>query len=304
MDRCNIATVHFQALSACRCAAITPVEGGNILGMSHLNHPNCITVMKISLLKTCCAILLLLQASIAIAANTAAATSLQTGEFDLSITLEELVGKESASHVAHTLAADDVIGWQLYVPENYDPASPAGIMVYISPDNSGDIPRGWKSVMDDYNLIWIAANNSGNRQTVALRKLFAILAPSAVRREYRIDNDRIYVSGLSGGGKMASMVATDYAQLFKGAIFNCGVQPWSVKQPARFEQIKENRYVFVTGTLDQALKPTKKVYKQYKKAGLENIKLMVIRDMTHRNPNAYKFAEALSFLDARLDSSD
>lgn len=260
--------------------------------------------MKLPLHKAFQVIFLLLPGAVSVAASTTASATPQTGEFGLSITLEELVGKDSARHVAHTLAADTVIEWQLYVPENYDAARPAGVMVYISPGSSGDIPRGWKSVMDDYNLIWIAANHSGNRQMVALRKLFAILAPAAVRRSYRIDNERIYVSGLSGGGKMASMVATDYAHLFKGAIFNCGVASWDLKQPARFEQIKENHYVFVTGTLDQALKPTKKVYKQYQKAGLENIKLMVIRNMTHRNPNAYKFAETLTFLDSRLNPSD
>lgn len=243
----------------------------------------------------------MLQSTAGLAEGPGVAASIRSGEIGLSITLEELVGKESAGHVASTLAADALIDWQIYVPENYDPQRPAGLMVYISPSNSGEIPRGWKSVMDDYNLIWIAANDSGNNQMVGVRNLLAILAPTAARRDYRIDPGRIYISGLSGGGKMASRVATDYAHLFKGAIFNCGADFWEVKKPARFEQIKENHYVFVTGTLDQALKPTKKVYQQYKKAGVENVKLMVIPNMTHRNPDRFRFSEAIAFLDSRLD---
>lgn len=245
-------------------------------------------------------IVLMLQSTAGLAQDTVVAESIRSGEIGLSIKLEELVGKDSAAHVARTLAADAVIDWAIYVPDNYNPQRPAGLMVYISPSNSGEIPQGWKSVMNEHNLIWIAANDSGNNKMVALRNLLAILAPTAARRDYRIDSDRIYISGLSGGGKMASRVATDYAHLFKGAIYNCGVDFWEVKRPARFDQIKENHYVFVTGTLDQALKPTKKVYNQYEKAGVENIKLMVIPNMTHRNPNSFQFAEAITFLDSRL----
>lgn len=99
---------------------------------------------------------------------------------------------------------------------------------------------------------------------------------------------------------MARMVAIDDAHLFKGAIYNCGVDFWQQDPPQRFEQISQNHYVFVTGTLDQALEPTKKVYQQYRKAGVANIILMVIPNMTHRNPNSFRFSEATAFLDARL----
>jgi len=59
----------------------------------------------------------------------------------------------------------------------------------------------------------------------------------------------VYLSGLSSGGKMARMVAIDDAHLFKGAIYNCGVDFWQQDPPQRFEQISQNHYVFVTGFL-------------------------------------------------------
>jgi hypothetical protein len=226
----------------------------------------------------------------------------QTGKFQLSSSMLQVVGESTARHTEKFVAPDELLTWEIYVPENYQPDNPPGLMVYISPTPSGEIPRDWETVMEDRNLIWVAANGSGNSVIVARRAIFAMIAPTLIQKQYKIDAARVYLSGLSGGGKMASMVATDNAHLFKGAIYNCGVDFWQRDPPKRFEQIKQNHYVFVTGTLDQALEPTKKVYKQYRQAGVENIKLMVIRNMTHRNPNRFKFSEAIEFLDSRLNA--
>ena len=72
------------------------------------------------------------------------------------------------------------------------------------------------------------------------RALYAVIAPTLIGADYQIDRSRIYLTGMSGGGKMASMVAVDHAHLFKGAVFNCGVEFWD-KKPARLEQVKETR---------------------------------------------------------------
>ena len=61
-----------------------------------------------------------------------------------------------------------------------------------------------------------------------------------------------------------------------------------------------NHYVFVTGTGDFNLSDTKKVYNAYKRAGIPNIKLMVIPRMSHENPRASHYDEAIEFLDSRV----
>lgn len=222
-----------------------------------------------------------------------------TGHRILTSTLVELAGESTAAQVESVLSPHETIDWQMYVPPTYDREAPAGLLVYVSPTQSGEIPRGWVEVLDRHNIIWIAANRSGNDELVARRILLALLAPTAAKKHYAIDAERIYISGLSGGGKTASMIATDQAQLFRGAIYNCGVEVWDAEEPLRLEQMRQNRYVFVTGTYDQALEPTKRAYRAYRKAGVENSKLMVIRHMTHRNPDSYEFEEALQYLDAR-----
>jgi predicted peptidase len=201
--------------------------------------------------------------------------------------------------VADVIKAEEEITWKMYVPQTYDPQKPPGLMVYISPTPKGWMPRKWQSVMDEKNLIWISANESGNRIVNVRRILFAVLGPQVAGRNYAIDSDRIYLSGFSGGGKVASTVAIDFANLFKGAIYICGVLHWKRNPPALYDQVKANRYVFLTGQDDFNKDLTKTIYRKYQIAGLRNIHLMDIPGMSHDLPGTKDFRRALNYLDDR-----
>ena len=131
------------------------------------------------------------------------------------------------------------------------------------------------------------------------RIAYALTAPAVIDKYYQIDSERIYLTGFSAGGNVASMVAARYPDVFKGAIFNCGAEFWGAEKPERLDLIKANRYVFITGTYDQALEPTKKAYRGFRNAGVEHSKLMVIRNMTHSNPKRRHFEKAIEYLDSR-----
>lgn len=223
-----------------------------------------------------------------------------TGSFELERTLTEVLGEASANRMSVIFPATEPVSWEVFVPPDYDPENPPGLIVYISPTQSGRLPDRWDQVLSAQNLIWVAANKSGNQVPVQRRALFAVIAPTLIEQGYVIDRERLYVSGMSGGGKMASMVATDHAHIFKGAIFNCGVEFWDAT-PRRIDAVKSNRYVFVTGEYDQALRPTRRVHGRYRKAGVSQVKLMVIDDMGHGNPPPAEFEEAIEFLDGKPD---
>lgn len=228
----------------------------------------------------------------------------RTGEFLLTSTIAEVAGADAADGVATVISSDEPVTWEIYVPDRYERENPPGLMVYISPSPSGEIPRGWKSVMDQGNVIWIAAARSGNRVSPARRALFALVAPTLAARHYAIDPERVYLTGLSGGGRMAGMVAADYPQLFKGAIFSCGVDFWDEHPPREFELFRRNHFVFVTGTRDHALEQTRRVHQRYVEAGVDNSELMIIRNMTHRNPDGPVLESAIRYLDSRIGSED
>lgn len=222
----------------------------------------------------------------------------RTGEFNVSFTIGELLGP-AATRYETIIPVDEPLAWQMYVPESYSHQRPAGIMVYISPKQTAKIPRQWKPLMAEHNLIWIGANDSGNRVPVPRRMAFALTAPAVVDRDYETDAGRVYLTGFSGGGRVASMVAAEFPSLFRGAIFNCGAVFWRTETPDGLDQIRNNHYVFVTGTYDQALEPTKKAFRAYREAGVDNSKLMIIRNMAHRNPKWRDFDKAIRFLDMK-----
>lgn len=221
-----------------------------------------------------------------------------TGNLTIEMRLAELIGREGANRFESLVAADESIQWQAYVPPGYAAAKPPGLLVYISPTQSGEVPRGWDTVLARHNLIWLGANRSGNRELVARRVLLAMLATTAADKYYAIDKQRVFISGFSGGGKTASMIATDYPRMFRGGIYICGAESWDVEVPRYIDEVRRNRFVFITGTFDQALEPTRRVFRAYRSAGIEHSKLIVVRAMTHRTPGSFQFEEAVEFLDA------
>ncbi len=131
----------------------------------------------------------------------------QYGRFFIKGTAAELVDPETMESMSKLLDADKEITWQMYVPESYDPNKPAGLLVYVSPTPRGGMPIGWKPVFDEQNLILISADQSGNGTRTKTRMMLAALAPYVAAERYKIDPGRIYVSGFSGGGKVASIAS-------------------------------------------------------------------------------------------------
>jgi hypothetical protein len=224
---------------------------------------------------------------------------IQYGRFDVERTASELVDPSTLESMSDILDADKRITWQVYVPDSYDPNKPAGLMVYISPTRQGHMPKGWQSVFGEENLIFISADQSGNRTPTERRMLFAALAPYVVAENFEIDADRIYVSGFSGGGKAASIAAIHFSDLFTGAIYICGAEFLSDFSPTRLTRAMSNRYVFLTGGRDFNRGLTRNIYGEYERAGLVNIILMSIPGMGHDTPDRAHFQEAINYLDQR-----
>jgi dienelactone hydrolase len=221
------------------------------------------------------------------------------GAHRVTASLPEIIGEEAAARFESVVEPDEAIEWELYVPESYTPERPPGLLVYVSPTDSGRLPEGWQVVLDAANVVWIGANRSGNRVRVARRATYAMVAPAVAARDYRIDSSRVYISGFSGGGRVASMIAPDYPHVFRGALYICGVNPWDDRDPERADAVQANRYVFLTGRKDFNRGETRSVHRAYRRAGVENALLMDIPGMDHSLPSPEKLAEALDYLDQR-----
>jgi len=224
---------------------------------------------------------------------------IQFGRFAVSHAAAQFVDQETMDSLSYLLDANEEITWQMYVPDSYVPDEPAGLLVFISPTPRGGLPRGWKPVFDEENLILISADQSGNTVRTKRRMLLAALAPYVASEKYQIDRDRIYVSGFSGGGKVASIASIQFANLFSGAIYICGTEFWPDVSQTLLSLAMDHRYVFITGSKDFNRRLTRSIYRRYERAGMPYINLITVPGMAHSTPDGAHFRKAIHYLDQR-----
>ncbi|HEU4604121.1 MAG TPA: PHB depolymerase family esterase [Steroidobacteraceae bacterium] len=206
-------------------------------------------------------------------------------------TIAQLLPPERASEFDAVLDKDRQITWNVFKPTTA--STPHGVLVFVSARDSGRPPNQWLGVLQQSNLIWIGANRFGNKKPSAQRILAAILGLALVQRDYEVDPERIYIAGMSGGGRIASKTITTSPQLFTGAIYFSGAD-FSISDAA---QLAAKRIVFVTGSADFNRREMKQVYQQYRDAGLREVLLMDLPLLGHTLPKAKDFERAIRYLD-------
>lgn len=210
-----------------------------------------------------------------------------------SASLASLFPTEQVDSFATILPADHIVRWHVVVPEA---TQLAGALVFVSPGRSGAPPETWIEVLKRRNLIFVGAENFGNTKPTAQRILAAMMGLALVQREFRIDPKRSYIAGMSGGGRVASRAITSLPQLFSGAVYIVGVDPWTTQDQALLTQLITKRYVFITGSKDFNRRETRQVYESYRLAGAPAL-LIDVPGQGHRNASAAQLDEALAFLD-------
>ncbi|HLY11385.1 MAG TPA: PHB depolymerase family esterase [Planctomycetota bacterium] len=203
--------------------------------------------------------------------------------------------------------------FRMVIPKPYTHGDKWGLFVYVNPGDGAGLPDGYEAILEKHRLIAVAAYKTGNERNVVERFRLALDAQFNMVRRFNIDPARVYVSGFSGGGRIASMLGVAYADLFPGAIPFCGVnfytsipsEPGKV-WPPNYSPASDTlrtakstaRYVLVTGEKDMNLKNTQAVYDHgFKKEGFKHALLMEVPGMGHSPPPAESFDKGLDFLD-------
>lgn len=80
-------------------------------------------------------------------------------------------------------------------------------------------------------------------------------------------------------------------------MFVGGAVSWKDKLPAGIELIRQNRYVFVAGSNDVALKAVRRTAGSFKEAGVEQTRVIVMPNERQEMPGSHYLREAIEFLD-------
>ncbi len=204
--------------------------------------------------------------------------------------------------------------FETYIPAKYDGDSPYGLIVWVNAGPNGDVLENWKETLDKHKLIWVGANNSGNPRAMLIRMGLAFDAAAGMKKKYKIDDQRIYVAGFSGGSKIATVLGVAYPEVFRGGIYCCGSDFYRnlpTGEPGHYwpkgfnappgklliDSKKQNRHVFVTGEKDMNRESTQGFAAAYKADGFEHITLFDIPKMRHQPPDADWFEKGVIALD-------
>ncbi len=226
-------------------------------------------------------------------------------------------------------------GFRLIAPTSLSTNSGWGLFVWISPGHDAYIPKDWEPVFAKHQLVFVAPYQSGNNRELMDRFRLALDAVSNLSLRYGIDRKRIYVGGFSGGGRLASMLAVGYADLFAGACCVCGVNFYqdvffssedvgsagipggslgsqgqlrssptlriaaTYRPPTTMQDLaKRNaRLYLLTGSGDPNRLETKALYESgFKRAGYRHVQYREISGFGHAIPSAAELEKVLSFL--------
>lgn len=143
----------------------------------------------------------------------------------------------------------------LYVPSQMPPDGYA-LLVFVPPWNEASVPAAWTSILERHGMILVTAANIGNDASLLDRRdPVALLAASNVMTRYRVNPQRVYVGGFSGGSRVALRLALGYSDVFHGVLLEAGsdVLGQTVPLPPRalLEQFQSStRIVYFTGLQD------------------------------------------------------
>jgi hypothetical protein len=204
--------------------------------------------------------------------------------------------------------------FQLVVPKSYSEGERWGMVVWVSPSDTARIPPEWEEVLARRRLLFVGALKAGNHRNILERIQLAVVASAGMRERFQIDERRVYVSGFSGGGRVASMLGVAYADMFTGVASFMGVNFYTDLPSADGKKLyppqfipddevldiakRRSRYVLVSSERDFNRVDTRIVWEQgFKKEGFPAVSYLEVPGIGHAMPSAEWLEKALLFLD-------
>jgi hypothetical protein len=190
--------------------------------------------------------------------------------------------------------------YQLYVPKNYDKAKAWPLVVFVSP---GDDPGGWgawKKVCEEQGVLFCAPFGAGNNCPIAQRCRIVLDTFDDVRKNYKIDPDRTYLSGFSGGARMACTIGCALPQYFGGIVPICGTNPLPKLSYLKHRIRDRLAVAHVTGETDFNRKEHEVYMHPWWQALGITSKLWLVPKLGHGVPSADALMPVYKWLDEQL----
>ncbi len=198
------------------------------------------------------------------------------------------------------------------LPVGYDPERPAGILIWINAGNSGQPPLGvFSAALDELGLICASVENAGNSREIVDRLQLMFDCLETVGSRYLIDEHRIYLTGISGGGRSSSILWACFPDVFTGAVPIVGLNSYEVAPTGTgkvwaknfikprgklWSSLRKHRLAAITGSNDFNETEMKVRIAGMDRSGLD-VRLVDQPGLGHEMPSPETFAAALNWVD-------
>jgi hypothetical protein len=190
--------------------------------------------------------------------------------------------------------------YELFVPPDYDPKRTYPVVLFISP---GDGPAGWKNwekVCKERGILFASVHGAGNNCPTPRRIRIVLDVLDEVRRLYRTDPDRTYLSGFSGGGRIACGIAFALPEYFGGVIPVCAGGNLRQESWLRQRVVDRLSVAYLTGETDFNRGEVERYRGPFTQAVGVRTRVWVQPKLGHGIPSEQTLAEAYQWLEEGL----
>ncbi len=190
--------------------------------------------------------------------------------------------------------------FQLFVPRTYKADRAWPLILFISP---GDAPMGWRywqKPCEQDGYLYCEAYGAGNSCPAGKRIRIVLDVFDQVRRDYRLDPDRTYVTGFSGGGRMACTIGYNLPEFVGGIIPVCGTNPLPSLDYLRHRVQDRLSVALVTGETDFNRAENEKYMAPFLVDLSVRSRLWVVPKLGHGVPGDAVLSEVLRWLEEDL----
>jgi hypothetical protein len=111
--------------------------------------------------------------------------------------------------------------YEVFVPPTYDAKKSYPVVLFISPGNGAGGWKEWEPVCKKEGIIFASPHGAGNDCPGEKRVRIVLDVLDDLRRTYNTDPDRTYISGHSGGARMAGIIGFALPEYFGGVVACC-----------------------------------------------------------------------------------
>jgi len=204
------------------------------------------------------------------------------------------------------------LSFEVVVPRGYRPDVPHGLFVWMGVT---DVPPAWREVLSRHKLILVVANTRKGHVAIYGQALDAV---HNLKRLYSIDEGRIYASGFSAGGQMATMMVRGFPEVFRGGLFLMGGYFYHSRETenGQREPTIEGSFPSWKGPLDEIKRTARLVmmkagndtqwtaaegrsdYQALSLDGFTHVTYLEVPGLGHAPPNAGWFEKGVAALDS------